>query len=270
MTDDFPQLHRFLDSRDFTALRSWLERESHLPGPRANLSLILAFAAACGKTPPARILPVLADWLATPLTDAPVNAPAEFPVACAAAGIAALVPQPGGQRDEIVSLLVTAARNERWRTREGVVLGAQLAAEQVQEPVLSLTREWGRSGDSFLERAAIAILAHPPLLTDSSVTRVALEICDEIIGRLQSLPSALRKTEGNRVLEKGLSYAISVFVAALPDTGFAYLERWLLSADELTRRIINTNLGKARLARTFPAQVAHMKGIIFEARDWQR
>jgi hypothetical protein len=257
-------------SGDFAGLRAWLEQESKLPGPRANLALILAFADSCAARPQVEIMPVLEQWLNTPISVAPVNTPAEFPVACAAAGVAARLAVDDAGRGRLTAILEKAARDERWRTREGVVLGAQRAGERNPEVIVKLAESWGAFREPYLERAAVAILAHKSLLKDPDIARMALDLTGDIIARLQSLPSALRKTEGNRVLEQALGYVISMFVAALPEEGFARMERWLMEADEPTRRIINTNLGKARLTKAFPTQVARMNGIIFEARDWQR
>jgi hypothetical protein len=270
MAQQYPDLHRYLAAGNYAGLRSWLEQESRLPGPRANLALIIALADACAARPQVEIMPIQERWLNTPIAAAPINSPAEFPVACAAAGLAARLDAESSPNDRLLAALERAARDRRWRTREGVVIGAQRAAERSPKSVLALVRGWGTSGDPFLERAAIAILAHPPLLKDAAITRLSLDLCDRVIARLQSLAAALRKTEGNQVLEKGLSYAISMFVAALPEEGFARMQRWLMEADEPSRRIINANLGKARLSKRFPNQVARMNGIIFEARDWQR
>jgi hypothetical protein len=239
-------------------------------GTRANLALILAFADACAARPQVEIMPVLEQWLNTPISVAPVNTPAEFPVACAAAGVAARLAVDDAGRGRLAEILEKGARDQRWRTREGVVLGAQRAGERTPEIVAKLAKSWGSFPDPFLQRAAVAILAHQPILKDPEISRMALDLTGEILAKLQALPPALRKTEGNRVLEQALGYVISMFVAALPEEGFARMERWLMEADEPTRRIINTNLGKARLTKAFPTQVARMNGIIFEARDWQR
>ena len=52
--------------------------------------------------------------------------------------------------------------------------------------------------------------------------------------------------------------------------GFARMERWLMQADKGTRRILNENLGKARLTKKYGTEVARLKGIEFEINDWDR
>ena len=260
----------FLGKSDFTGLWTWLESESHLPGPRANLELLNAFCDACGSSTDELLIPVLTEWLQTPMIDAPVNSAAEFPVACAAGGVASLLPPRSRAFSVQAELLTEAAHSERWRTREAVVIGLQRRGYREPSGVLALLTVWSVSADPFLERAVIATLADPTLLKFPGALSLAYRVTENSLDRLQSLPVALRKTEGNRVLEKGLSYAISVFVAADPEPGFVRLERWLAQADRETRKIINANLGKARLTNKHPTEVARMRGILFESDDWER
>jgi hypothetical protein len=163
MTEQFPELNRFLADGDYAGLRAWLERESRLPGPRANLALILAFADACAARPQVEIMPVLEQWLNTPISVAPVNTPAEFPVACAAAGVAARLAVDDAGRGRLAEILEKGARDQRWRTREGVVLGAQRAGERTPEIVAKLAKSWGSFPDPFLQRGG----GNPRPSTDS-------------------------------------------------------------------------------------------------------
>jgi hypothetical protein len=166
--------------------------------------------------------------------------------------------------------LTSAAHSERWRTREATVIGLQRRGLTLPQVVLPILTTWSASGDPFLERAVIATLADPPLLRHDGMLELAYVTTERSLDRLQSVPIAIRKTEGSRILEKALSYAISVFVAADPQPGFARLERWLARADRDTRRIINTNLGKSRITKPYPAEVAKLRNLLFEADDWER
>ena len=268
MTPVRPELPQLLATRDYRALWSYLESRSNLPGPRANLALLNTFADAAVAHRSPELFAELDSWLATPLIDSPVNTPAEFPVACSAAGLASFV--DGNMTIALDGCLRKAAHDVRWRTREALVLGLQRTGQRDAGPVITLATRWASTGDPFLERAAISTLAHQPLLNGCAVAETALDLTSEIIDRLQTLPSALRKTEGNRVLEKALGFAISVFVAEAPEIGFPHLERWLMAGDKTTRRIINENLGKARLSGPFGTEVANLKGIDFELDDWDR
>lgn len=263
-------VRRYLNSDDFNGLWAWLESQSALPGPRANLQLLYAFCDVCSSVSNERLTDVLVEWLETPIIDAPVNSAAEFPVACAAGGVAGLVSAGSSPQGVHAQVLTEAAHSERWRTREAVVIGLQRRGHSAPVSVLDLLRVWSSTADPFLERAAIATLADPQLLKFPGSLKLAYQVTEISLDRLQSLPVALRKTEGNRVLEKALSHAISVFVAADPEPGFERLERWLAQADRETRKIINTSLGKTRLTNTFPTEVSRMRGILFESDDWER
>ena len=84
-------LERLVHDRTFDELWRYLEIESNLPGPRANLDLLGQFVDCCGNDLSLELRNELESWLETPLTDAPVNSAAEFPIACAAAGLAVVV-----------------------------------------------------------------------------------------------------------------------------------------------------------------------------------
>ncbi len=87
------------------------------------------------------------------------------------------------------------------------------------------------------------------------------------MSRLLTLSATDRRTEGTRIVSKGLSYAISVFVSAAPNPGFAWMERWLAHGNEITRRIIKANLGKSRLSGKYPDEVIRLKEIGDGMRD---
>ena len=108
----------------------------------------------------------------------------------------------------------------------------------------------------------VAALAHPPILADPEAARYSLEVSDRILAGIAALGPEARKAEEYRVLRQGLEYALSVFVAALPGEGFPFLERWAASEDPDGKRIIRSNLGKARLKKKFPAEVAAVQRLL--------
>ena len=119
-----------------------------------------------------------------------------------------------------------------------------------------LLSSWQEGASHLEQRAVMAALAHPPTLADPEVARYSLGVSDRILAGIASLGPEARKAEEYRVLRQGLEYALSVFVAALPGEGFPFLERWAASEDPDARRIVRSNLGKARLTKKFPAEVA--------------
>jgi hypothetical protein len=117
------------------------------------------------------------------------------------------------------------------------------------------------NGPSLLEhRAVLAALAHPPLLRARGMARFALRAGNAALKKLAALPAVLRRGEDFRVLVKGLSYALSVLVASLPEEGFALLDRWSGYAasrgDAVLQRILEANRGKRRLRALKPQRAS--------------
>ena len=97
-----------------------------------------------------------------------------------------------GDRAALTSL-ARASHDNRWRTREGVVLGLQRTGERRPAPVIELIATWGASQDPFLERAALAALGHAQLLKSPAHALLGLDLTGAIIDRLQSLPRPTKK-----------------------------------------------------------------------------
>jgi len=112
------------------------------------------------------------------------------------------------------------------------------------------------------QRAIVAALAHPPILLDAERTSFCLRVSDRILCAVAALGGPARRSADFRVLAKGLMYALSVFVAVAPAEGFAFLNRWAAAEDPDIRRIVRANLGKARLARRYPARVAEVLAVL--------
>ena len=94
-----------------------------------------------------------------------------------------------------------------------------------------------------------------------------LEVADHVLVEYTRLDQPARRAEGGAVLAKGLSYALSVYVAPIPQPGFAFLERWARTADPGVQRIVRANLGKARLAKSYPGEVAVVLGLLDSPAD---
>jgi hypothetical protein len=104
--------------------------------------------------------------------------------------------------------------------------------------------------------AIVAALAHPPILGDCPTVLLSLDVSRSFVSGICSLTPETRRTEEFRVLSKGLEYAVSVVVAAAPVEGFALLRELASIDDRDVRRIVRSNLGKSRLSRPHPTQVA--------------
>ena len=252
------------DPSSFATLETLLASESRLPGPRGNLELAAAFGDCfAGRVLDRPIWQLLRRWLAITPADAPTGDPREFLPFCALQALGAGYSAAGPpEREEILDLLRRSASDERWRVREGVAMGFQRIAEVDFGEAEASFRSWLPSAPPIERRAIVASLAHPPALRDAARVAFCLEVSDSILAGLVSVDRPARQATGARVLRQGLEYALSVFVAAAPEPGFAFLRKWASVRDADVRRIVRANLGKARLAKRHPAQVMEVAAIL--------
>lgn len=245
------------DVSSFVDLESMLVANSNLPGPRGNLEMAWAFADLFAAI-------VLRDvhwelvygWLAIFEGEAAGGDPRVFLPFCALQALGASYGNADvARRSQIIAALKTAAGDGRWRIREGVAMGFQRIAQGDFAAVEAVFSEWVESASLLERRAIVAALAHPPTLKEPDRLPFCFRITDRILGDLMLLDRVSRRDEGFRVLKKGLMYAISVFVAHAPDQGFDFLKKWACRDDADIKRIVRSNLGKARLTTRYPDRV---------------
>ena len=268
------------------ALADLLVAESNLPGPRGNLELAGAFAEAVTEAPePAAWLATLYGWAGLDSVQAPTGDPREFLPFCAVLSFGALYhnhicgypctqpctcPLWPAQGVYLLETIRAAAEDPRWRLREGAAMALQRLGED-EPAALPAILDGFLTGSSLLARRAVmAGLAHPPLLEDEGLARYALVTADRILGDTAALPAEKRKSEEFCVLIKGLSYSLSVLVAALPGEGFPLLERWAGSSDHDIQRVLAANLKKRRLAAAHPEKTSSLQRILAGARAGRR
>jgi HEAT repeat protein len=231
---------------------AFLLAESNLPGPRANLELVQAAADEGDEVLFMRYLTYGPD-------QAPTGSPQEFLPVCGVVGLGRLAAEG---RDDLLPLLRDLASDPRWRIREGVAMALQRMGAAGMERLLAEMEAWIQ-GNRLEQRAAAAALAEPALLGDPQVARRVLEILDRITATLEGAGD--RQSESFRTLRQGLGYCWSVAVAALPEAGKPFIERWCRSTDRDVRWVMRENLKKNRLARMDPEWVAswqaHLAGM---------
>ena len=189
----------------------------------------------------------------------PTGDPREYLPFCAIQAFGVLYGDANeARRDEIVSLLRAAAEDERWRIREAVEIALQRIAERNVEDIKSIIDAWLPTAALAGLRAIVAALAHPPILRDPATARYSLDIADQIMANMSTLAPSDRRSEEFRILRQGLEFALSVLVAALPDEGFARMRAWATEDDADVKRIVRTNLGKARLKGKHGDEVARV------------
>lgn len=216
---------------------SFLRAESGLPGARGNLELA---QAAAEEGEPA----LLEQFLAYTPAKAPENTAGVFVAFC---GVLGLGKQAASGNRQALSRLRSFASDPRWRIREAVAMALQRLGDEDMPNLLQEMQTWS-VGNLLEKRAAAAALCEPRLLKHAEDVRAVLEMLDQITASLIQLEN--RKGEDFLALKKGLGYCWSVAVAALPEIGKPYMEKWFPSQDKDIRWIMRENLKKQRLIRS--------------------
>lgn len=223
-----------LRRRPTTQWPAYLRDHSGLPGPRGNIELAQAFAEETDAA-------LVDDLIATD---------DEFLTVCGVVGLGRLLAEGGG--DDVERRLRDHARDGRWRVREGVAMGLQRLGDDDLDRLLDLVSRWADDGDPLVLRAAAAGVCEPRLLHAPHAAAVAIDVCDRATRRLADRPTADRRSDGVRVLRKGLGYCWSVAVAADPSQGLPRFLAWAENPDPDVAWIVRENRKKARLSRHLP------------------
>jgi len=257
-------LQGFQSDGETEPLATYLADNSSLPGPRGNLELADAFADAVGELADedGDEAWTLVDRLSkSDRCEAPTGDPGEFVAFCAAVAAGAVGAREDAYRADAMLLLRHAARDRRWRLREAAAMGLQRLLAEDFDGVADSLSLWARSDDPLELRAVVAAVAEPRLLRTEHAARIALELHREVFGRMNVLE---RKSAEFKTLVQGLSYSLSVVVAASPDEGFALMHDLLIRCeqDSDVRRIVAENLKKTRLRKPFPDRVEAVQALL--------
>jgi len=255
----FPAFGILLKSRaGRQELFTLLEKNSGLPGPRANLELGYSFARAVVSLN-------LQEWqwemilgmASMSPSKAPPNTSREYLPFCGIVALGALyaagLPRP--RRRAALAAIRSAASDPRWRTREASAMALQLIGEGDTGVLTEIVKDWMARASLLEMRAVVAGLAHPPILGDKAFALFCLGVSESILRRLSEAGSGERRTEEFRVLRQGLGYAISVFVEKAPEEGFAVLQKAARMDDDDVRWVVRENLKKKRIASRYPGPV---------------
>src|ERR1700745_2089444 len=211
---------------ELRSLKRWepyLKKHPGRPGPRANLELVAAVAEEADADVLGQLSPSKDEYLAL----------------CGAAGlgrIALLEPET------VMSWLREQASDPRWRVREGVAMALQRIGHENMPMRLAEMKDWMK-GDALVQRAVVAGLCEPPILTNNAEVVEGLGILHHITSSVAS--NTDRRGDGFRVLRQALGYGWSVAAAAAPENAVPYLQKWLQSKDRDVALIMVTNLGKS-------------------------
>ncbi len=226
---------------DQESLSQFLIHHSNLPGRRANLELIHAFADVNRNSP--RVM----KWTEISEEDADVNDPKAFLVFCAVVSLGQIYTET---RDEkILHRLKEMANDTRWRVRECVAFGFQRIGEHEFTLLKEIFSDWLHSANNYERRCILVSLAQPSFLNEERA-EYCLEIANKILEEL-----IIDEDESFRVLKKGLDFAISVYVSEAPTAGFMFMNSWI-GKNRIIDSVLKTNLLKNRLAKHYPQKVS--------------
>jgi hypothetical protein len=256
-----PHLEKYLDTGESDDLCGFIQDNSHLPGPRANLELADVFAetiASRAKEEMDRLWKCCKSLIQHSPEEAPVNSPQEFVPFCGAVGIGKMGSIEKAYAIEAFSELRNLSRDPRWRMREAVRMGLQSLLEKNPEETLHTLQSWIPDGNLFEMRAVAAAVGAPDSLRIEEIALSALQIHADIFDQMGSIED--RKTEAFRVLRKALGYTLSLVIAAVPQRGFKLVDDLISSGDPDLTWIVKSNLKKKRLLKKFPDQVESRAG----------
>lgn len=218
----------------------FLKEHSNLPGPRVNLELAKAFARI-------GTLMDFKKYMQLGLEEAPQNTPDEFLVFCGVLGYGQYLSKYHDRG--LLKQLKSKANDPRWRIREAVAMALQSIGRKNISRLVEYANDWA-NGTYMEQRAAIAALCEPELLSNREISLKALELLDWVTASM--LEKDEQQDEGYDVLQKGLSYCWSVAVAALPEKGKPMMERWMKEKHPEVNKIMRENLKKRQLSNLDP------------------
>lgn len=254
---DLHTLIVLLQERKWEELEEELKRNSNLPGQMANLLYAETFREAVLEADNTdEIFTRLKQWLAITPEQAPGNEPLFFLPMTAGIALSSIYQNAKEDREEVLALYRDIMVDKRWRMRESVVIGMQHIAAEYWQELLPYMEAIRQEQNDLMDRALIAMLAHPPFMEIPDMVQYALSYSKEVLQRLElrGKPATAEEKENQTVLEKGLSYAISLFVLGSPQEGFAMLRTFLGSDHKVIKRILKSNLKKNRLQKAYPKE----------------
>jgi hypothetical protein len=225
---------------------SYLLANSNLPGPRANLELVQAVADR--GTPE-----LFYRYIALGPDVAPVNSPQGFLAVCGVVGLGRLLTDGTADTRPVLRSL---ASDPRWRVREAVCMALQRWGDRDINGLIDEMWQWA-GGTQLEQRAAIAALCEPRLLRYTRHTIAVLKLLDKVTESLHAC--ADRRRDEFRVLRQALGYCWSVAVAASPENGKPFMEKWCAVDDPDIAWMLKENLKKARLVRVDATWVGQLR-----------
>jgi hypothetical protein len=214
----------------------YLKKNAGLPGPRGNLELAEAVSEEASNEQ-------VEEFLSIPSEKAKENTPEVFLVFC---GVVSLGKQIAHGNVKEFSRLQAYASDTRWRIREATAIALQYVGDKNMKILLKEMQKWMK-GNWYEKRAVAAALAELRLLKEPQTTLEVLQIFDRITSEMEVAKDP--EDEALKTLRKSMGYCWSVAVAASPEEGKPFIEKWLTSNNTDIRWIMKENLKKNRLIK---------------------
>lgn len=226
----------------------YLLKNSGLPGPRGNLTLLYSFSKEATAVEITECLSFINDNLK--------NSPEEFVGMCGIVGLCCL--QKVNPQNAITTVRQYASHSS-WRIREAVAIGIQKMVDENLCDVIKILDGW-TSGNDYEKRAVIASLCEPKLLNDKSNVKRILNILSKMMASFASVTGTL--SEGQIALRKAAGYCWSVAIVASPEDGKKSFEKLLPAKNKHILWIIRENLKKNRLFKMDRDWVDKIGGMV--------
>jgi protein required for attachment to host cells len=215
-------------------LKSFLIKNSNLPGPRVNIELGFLLSEMYKDENE------LAKWLNIDESQAGTNDPMSYLPFCALICYGRIYTEK--KDSKIINKIKKAANDPRWRVREACAFAFQIIGEHNFDVLKKIFSEWLLEANNLEKRCILVSLAHPKML-NTTRANYCLQVCDIILQHLD------KSSPNFPVLNKALEFTISVFVSKDVDTGSVFLEKWIKEKNKLINGIMKKNLSKNRIRK---------------------
>jgi hypothetical protein len=212
-----------------------LRRASALPGPRANLPLVRAFAGEAAHRG-AAIDPLLAAMRQFHEDVAPFGHVDEYLAICAVAGIGARAAADPKARGRLLQSLEDAACDDRSRIRDEVAVALVSCGNGEGPAFADVLARWIEDDEPYLARAVLAALRDDTLLLALGAENVA-RLVDAAFARIAREHRGGRRHEAFRRLVRTVEEVVPAIVGRHPSI-IAVLERHAANDDEDVRAAI--------------------------------
>ena len=250
-------LDAILATNDYSKITAYLLANSNLPGRMANLTLANQVGDYYMNNDYN-----FAYLSAVTLSHDDANAPEVFVVMCKLITLGSIFERLSSDEKVVVLNVLSASANDSWRIKEAVAMAFQRIGMYNEVLLIDTFNSYLKIGTFSQKRAVVATLADYQLLESRVLCDYSLVVSDCLLGEISVLSPRLYKHEDFKVLEKGLGYAISVFVAVNPKQGFELLSKYAESDNKVIKQIIKSNLRKKRLASKYPDETESVKKLL--------